>query len=255
MVNRSCYNMSTMKRTRAGFTVIEILIVIVVIGILAGIVILTYGLWQRRVADANVRSDVQQATSALKMYQNFSNDYPPNLGGVGFAPSNNVAMTLSTNAAQVRVYSGLTTSQNAQLFLNTCNSLMPITSGGTSYNTSCSFAGNNIHVAGTNSSNVVWQGPTIQQSNVTLTCGSSCSTATTSLINEFLAQGGTFPITVPNQNVLLPPYSSTQSTGPATRFCLQGTSVQYSDVVYHTTSENMSVVVGACPSDPALHYP
>lgn len=243
-----------MKRLRAGFTIIELLVVIIVISILATIVLLGYGAWQRSVANANVQSDVQQATSALKMYQNFSNDFPPNLGGVSFASSANVALKLRTNATQVRVYSGLTGDQNAQLFLNACNALMPITSGGTTYNTSCSFAGNNIHAAGTVSSNVVWQGPTIQQSDIILSCGAACNTATQTMINQFLAQGGAFPLTVPKQNVSLPPYNL-QSTGPATRFCLEGVSVPYGDIVYHTTSENMLVVSGPCPSDPALHYP
>lgn len=243
-----------MKRLRVGFTVVEVLVVIIVISILATLVMIGYGAWQRSVANSNVQSDVQQATSALKMYQNFSNDYPPNLGGVSFASSANVALKLSTNAAQVRVYSGLTSDQNAQLFLNTCNALMPIASGGTTYNTSCSFAGNNIHAAGTNSSNVVWQGPTIQQSAITLPCGAACTSATQTMISEFTAQGGTFPLSIPNKNVSLPAYS-TQSTGPATRFCLEGVSVPYGDIVYHTTSENMLVVSGPCPSDPALHYP
>ena len=244
-----------MKQSRVGFTVIELLVVITVIGILATIAMISYGPWQHSIADSNVRSDLLQATSAMKMYRNFSNDYPPNLGGVGFASSNNVALKLSTNASQVRVYSGLTDSENAQLFLNTCNSLVPIVSGGVTYNTSCSFAGNNIHVAGTASSNVVWHGPTIQQSDIVLTCGSACDTAAQTLISEFLAQGGAFPIAVPKNNVPLPPYSSTQTTGPATRFCLEGIAVQYGDVVYHATSENMNVVSGACPIDPTLHYP
>lgn len=244
-----------MKRSRGGFTVVEIIVVIAVIGILATIVIAGYGMWQRRVADANVQSDLQHGTSALRMYQNFANDYPPNLGGAGFASSADVALKLYTNAPQVRVYSGLTTDQNAQLFLNTCNALMPITSGGTTYNTSCSFAGNNIHAAGTNASNVVWHGPTLQQSDITLICGPVCNSTVSTMISQFLAQGGTFPITVPSKNVPLPPYSSVQSTGAATRFCLEGSSVQNTDIIYHTSSENNKVTSGPCPSDPALHYP
>lgn len=243
-----------MKRRGVGFTVVELLITIVVIAILASIVVIGYRAWLHNVADANVRSDVQHATSALKMYQNFSNDYPPNLGGAGFAPSNNIALKMSTNANQIRVYSGLTASQNAQLFLNACNAQMPIVVSGTTYNTSCSFAGNNIHAAGQGSSNIVWKGPTLQQSDITLSCGAACDSASSTMISEFLAQGGTFPLTVSGQNVALPAYTS-QNTGPATRFCIEGTAVPFSDIVYHTTSENASVVAGACPNDPALHYP
>lgn len=244
-----------MRRWRAGFTIIEMIVSVVVISILAGIILVSYGAWQHHTADSSVQSDVQQATSGLRGYQNFKNDYPPNLGGVGFAPSNNIILKLSTNASQIRVYSGLSSSENAQLFLNTCNALMPIVSGGVTYNNSCSFAGNNIHVAGTSGSNIVWNGPTIQQSDVVLTCGSACTTAAQQLISEFTAQGGSFPVSPPKQNVPLPAYSSAQSVGSATRFCLEGDSVQFPDIVYHTTSEDSHIASGFCPSDPTLHYP
>ena len=55
----------TMKRLRVGFTVVEVLVVIIVISILATLVILGYGAWQHSIADSNVQSDVQQATSAV----------------------------------------------------------------------------------------------------------------------------------------------------------------------------------------------
>jgi len=243
-----------MNRSRAGFTLVEVMMIIAVIGILAAITIVAWNGWRHRVDDSSVQSDLKQATTGLASYQNFKNDYPPNLGGIDFAASPNVALKLSTNADQVRVYSGLSPSENAQLFLNTCNALMPITSGSTTYNTSCTFAGQNIHVKGTSSSNVVWQGPTINQSNVVLTCGSACNTATSTLISEFIAQGGTFPISVPKSTVSLPAYNL-MSDGPATRFCLEATSASSDGIVYHTSSENKAVTVGPCPSDPDLHYP
>lgn len=244
-----------MRRLRAGFTIVEMIISVIVISILASILLIGYGTWQHHTADSSVQSDLQQATSGLRGYQNFKNDYPPNLGGVGYAPSDNVILKLYTNASQIRVYSGLSASENAQLFLNTCNALMPIVSGGVTYNTSCSFAGNNIHVSGTTGSNIVWNGPNIQQSDVVLTCGSACTTAAQSLISKFTAQGGSFPVSPPKQAVPLPAYSSAQSVGSATRFCLEGDSVLFSDIAYHATSEDEHVVLGPCPSDPTLHYP
>lgn len=243
------------RQLRAGFTIVEIIVSVVVIAIIASIMLVSYGAWQHHTAESSVQSDLQQATSGLRSYQNFKDDYPPNLGGVGYAPSSNVILKLSTNASQIRVYSGLSASENAQLFLNTCNALMPIVSGGVTYNNSCSFAGNNIHVSGTNGSNIVWQGSTVQQSEVVLTCGAACTAAAQQMINEFTAQGGTFPVNPPKQNVPLPAYSSAQSVGSATRFCLEGDSVLFSDIAYHATSEDTHVVSGPCPSDPALHYP
>lgn len=243
-----------MYRSRVGFTLVEIMIAISVIGILAAITIIGWNGWHHRIDDSSVRSDLTQATTGLSSFRTFRNDYPPNLGGVDFTASPNVALKLSTNAAQIRVYPSLSPSENAQLFLNTCNSLMPIKSGSTVYNTSCTFAGQNVHVKGTSSSNVVWQGPTINQSDVQLSCGSACSTATSMLIADFLAQGGSFPVSVPKANVPLPPYSLT-SDGPATRFCLEAVSATSDDIVYHTSSEGKDPTVGPCPSDPELHYP
>jgi type II secretory pathway pseudopilin PulG len=243
-----------MNRSRVGFTLIEVMIIISVLGILAAIVVIAWSGWRHRVDDSTVRNDLTQATSGLTSYQNFKNDYPPNLGGIDFAASPTVALKLSTNAAQVRVYSGLTPSENAQLFLNTCNSLMPVQSGSTVYNTSCTFAGQNIHVKGTSSSNVVWQGPTVNQADVKLTCGSACDIATQTIISDFLAQGGSFPISVPKSTVSLPSYSLV-SGGPATRFCLEAVSAVSDDIVYHTSSENKQSTAGPCPSDPELHYP
>jgi len=243
-----------MKRSSGGFTVVELIIVVTTIAILAAITILGYAGWQRRVAEASVQSDLQNATTALESYQNFKNDYPPNLGGVGFASSTNVALKLYTNANQVRTYVNLTPAENAQLFLNSCNALMPIESGSTTYNTSCSFAGINIHIKGQASTNVVWQGPTLDQSDMVLECGAPCDAAINSLLAEFTLQGGTFPIDVPNENVPLPAYT-VYSGGPATRYCLEGVSVGYGDVIYHTTDENSDLTVGPCPEDPELHYP
>jgi type II secretory pathway pseudopilin PulG len=243
-----------MERFRVGFTLIEVMIIISILGILAAIVVVGWNGWRHRVDDSSVRNDLIHATSGLASYQNFKNDYPPNLGGIDFAASPNVALKLSTNATQVRVYSSLSPSENAQLFLNTCNANMPIKSGATVYNTSCTFAGQNIHVKGTGSSNVVWQGPTINQADVTLTCGSACNTATSTLISEFLAQGGSFPISVPKNTVPLPSYDLA-SDGPATRFCLEAVSATSDDIVYHTSSENKEITAGSCPIDPELHYP
>jgi general secretion pathway protein G len=243
-----------MNRSRVGFTLVEVIVTIVVLGIVAAISIIGWNGWRHRVDNSTVQSDLKQATSGLIAYRNFKNDYPPNLGGVDFAPSSTVAIKLSTNATQVRMYDSLSPDQNAQLFLNTCNALMPITSGSTTYNTSCTFAGQNIHVKGQSSSNVVWQGPVINQVNVQLTCGVACDAATQAIISKFQAQGGSFPISVPKNSVSLPSYSLV-SQGTATRFCLQATSSTSDDIVYHTSSENKEITAGPCPDDAELHYP
>ena len=245
-----------MKRGRIfrGFTVVELLVVIVIISILFSIVVVSYGSWRHRTADKAVLSDLNQASSSLESYKNFHNDYPPNLAGTGFAASQEVAMTLWTNAPQARTYTDLTPDQNAQLFLNSCNANMPITDGSNTYNTACTFAGQNVHVSGTVASNVVIQGPSFSQDDFTLKCGSACDAARQTILDDFLSQGGTFPISVPKQQVALPdPVLSTYGT--ATQYCLEAASAMFADIRYHVSRDQHTPQSGPCPSDSSLHYP
>jgi prepilin-type N-terminal cleavage/methylation domain-containing protein len=59
-----------------GFTVVELIIVVVVIGILAGITVVGYGAWRERAAKTEVSSDLRNAALAMNNYRNFDNEYP-----------------------------------------------------------------------------------------------------------------------------------------------------------------------------------
>lgn len=239
---------------RRGFTIIEIIVIVAVIAILATLVVLGYSGWKHHVELMSVQSDVTEGANSLEVYKNFKNSYPPNLAGANFAGSPYVALALWTNAPGVPSYTNLTPDQNAQLFLNACNAYMPITSGGTTYNTACTYAGINMHVSGQNSSNVVLHGPTINATDFTLTCGNACTTAQNTITAIFQQQGGTWPISVPKGSVALPAATSFSATGPATSYCLQGTSPDYSDIVYHISSGG-ALQSGPCPNNGSLHYP
>lgn len=246
-----------MKR-RLGFTAVELIAIITIIGILATIVIISYGNWQHSVADKSVKSDVSQATSSLASYNNFKNSYPPNLAGTGFASSPSVGIILYTNTPSIGVYSSLTDDQNAQLFLNVCNANLDGTT-----NTACTFAGNNngakIHVKGTASSNVIWSSPICKTAGagcgsvVQLTCGPACDTATAAIINQFLQQGGKFPVIVQGNTTPLPE-PTMQPNGQASRYCLEGRSSDFTDISYYTTDTNKTPSSGHCPNDSELHY-
>ncbi len=243
-----------MKR-RAAFSIVEVISIIVVIAILAMIVYFGYGSWQHNLANKTVQHDGFEASSSLETYRNSQNFYPSNLAGTGFAASNGVALKFMTNAQQTPFYQNLTPDQNAQLLLNSCNANMPITDGTTTYNTLCAFAGNNFHVKGQVSSNVVLQGPVIEQSDFTLTCGSVCNVAQAAIINIFQQQGGSWPVTIPKSQVALPNPIYIPIENTATDYCLEATSVAYGDIVFHTTPLQKQPVVGVCPDNPALHYP
>lgn len=75
-----------------GFTVVELLVIIVVIGLLAGLSIITYGSWRTRVAAASVKTDLSSVATAMKSELNFKNAYPAGLPS-SFTPSDDVTVT------------------------------------------------------------------------------------------------------------------------------------------------------------------
>lgn len=66
------------QKNRA-FTVVELMVVIVVIGIIAAVLVTGYGSWQSSVAKNAVQSDLKMAASAMKNAKNFSNGYPTSI--------------------------------------------------------------------------------------------------------------------------------------------------------------------------------
>lgn len=242
------------RKQQRGFTIAEVLVAVSVIAILAAVTIVGYNFVQRRSSDGAVQHTLSDALRSLQVYYALNRAYPSNLADTDYSPPLSVAVAFYTDAAQTPVYSNLTPEQNAQLFLNACNGYMPIVSGGVTYNTSCAYAGNNAHIAGQVSSNVIIHGPSIVQSDFILTCGPACTTAQNNILSTFTSQGGTFPLAVPKSGSILP-QPTMQSAGAATRFCIEGRSPQFVDVVYHAKSDNQSVEDGPCVADPTLHYP
>src|SRR5690606_17980754 len=64
-----------------GFTIVELLIVIVIIGILAAISLVAYTNIQQQGRDTHRRSDMSTLIKALEMYHTEKGEYPP----TGFA--------------------------------------------------------------------------------------------------------------------------------------------------------------------------
>lgn len=65
-----------MHRKQTGFTIVELLIVIVVIGILAAITIVAFNGIQERARDAKRQSNIQAVAKALEMYYVDNGRYP-----------------------------------------------------------------------------------------------------------------------------------------------------------------------------------
>jgi prepilin-type N-terminal cleavage/methylation domain-containing protein len=61
---------------RRGFTIVELLVVITVIGILSTVVLVSYTGWQRSIIAAQLKSDLVAAASAMESSRTFNNTYP-----------------------------------------------------------------------------------------------------------------------------------------------------------------------------------
>ncbi len=85
-----------MKHFSRGFTIVELLIVIVVIGILATISVFAFGNWRERVATNEVKSDLKGVQTAMESARNFSNQYPLTQPST-FSASNGVTLGYTSN--------------------------------------------------------------------------------------------------------------------------------------------------------------
>lgn len=83
--------------TKRGFTIVELLIVIVVIAILAAITIVAFNGVQNRAKDASVQADVSNAIKKLETLklQSTSEQYPASLAGTGIFASTGNTLTYS----------------------------------------------------------------------------------------------------------------------------------------------------------------
>lgn len=71
---------------QAGFTVVELIVVIAVIGILSTVVIASYGAWELSVADTSVKADLDAVKTSMADYRNFNSGYPAAIPAT-FTPS------------------------------------------------------------------------------------------------------------------------------------------------------------------------
>lgn len=59
-----------------GFTITELVIIVVVIAILAAIATVNYGSWRQRTVRNAMTADLRGAAQAMEQYRNFHNVYP-----------------------------------------------------------------------------------------------------------------------------------------------------------------------------------
>lgn len=82
-----------MHKKQTGFTIVELLIVIVVIGILAAITVVAYNGIQGRANDMAIQSDLQSIAKKIELYRVDAGVYP-----AGAAQLTSLALKASKNA-------------------------------------------------------------------------------------------------------------------------------------------------------------
>ena len=95
-----------LQRNKQGFTIVELLIVIVVIGILATIVIVAYNGTQSKARDTKRTQDVKSIQKIIEMYRINYGEYPLHSGGsvnVGYNMSSISSLLVPEFAASLPI--------------------------------------------------------------------------------------------------------------------------------------------------------
>jgi type II secretory pathway pseudopilin PulG len=76
-----------------GFTIVELILIMVVLGVLMTITAVGYGAWRERVASTEVKSNLTQLFSAMEGAKNFGSGYPTSITPDLYKPSDGVDLT------------------------------------------------------------------------------------------------------------------------------------------------------------------
>ncbi len=253
---------------RRGFTIVELLITIAIIGILASIVIAAYNGVTKTAVVRNVQSDLVNATAEMeRVAQANGGAYPASL------PTTIVAspgVTIAMYTSPLPHYSNMTSVQNGVLLAQICQDLVNAglgsgknLGGGTdNYITGCgNWNAGSMQVTGWTSK--VFNTP-IQDSTFTNYANSIPTydawhpneQAVTQnfyrlLHDREIAEGGTFPVTTfwdswaspTNGGVMAQPLPAADS--PTADYCINGGSTAYPDVLWHIKSDQ-KLAPGTC---------
>lgn len=89
-------------KANRGFTIVELIVVVVIMGILAAVVLISYGNWRTRVARAEVESDLLNIQASMEEARNRSNGYPTFTAGTVFNGTNSTEI-LFTQSEHVTI--------------------------------------------------------------------------------------------------------------------------------------------------------
>lgn len=151
------------NKHETGFTIVELLIVIVVIGILAAITIVAYNGIQNRAHDTSIQSDLNNLAKKIELYKVTRDAYPSTvqINDVGFKASTgsyavapettyNLVYCINTTTGQAYAVTARSKSGNLYYIAHNSGGVKTLPSWGTNAGESCGNTG----VTGTNN----WRG-------------------------------------------------------------------------------------------------
>ena len=165
------YRMNMKKQT--GFTIVELLIVIVVIGILAAITIVAFNGIQNRTHDTAVKNDLSNVAKKIEMFKvtDASNNYPltgqldalqftATKGSYALAPTTTYNLVYCVNSTTRQQYGVVSMSKSGNMFYISHNSggIQTLPSWGVNSGEACAATG----LSGTNN----WRGYAAEDSPV-----------------------------------------------------------------------------------------
>jgi prepilin-type N-terminal cleavage/methylation domain-containing protein len=115
------------KRVRfsSAFTIIELIVVVAIIAILAAIVIVSYSSWRQSTTVSQLKSDLNNAASAMENYRNFNSGYPADITTITtFTPSSGVTLSGGSSDGGITYCVSAVSSQFPSLYyhIDTTNS-------------------------------------------------------------------------------------------------------------------------------------
>lgn len=251
-----------------GFTIVELLIVIVVIGILATMAVIAFSGIQKRATVTTLKSDLTNTAKLMAVSQAETGIYPGVLPGEVRA-SQGVSITLISTPGS---YSGLTTVQTGVLFQTMCQQLINegygrgsnLGGGMEQYITNCNVYGrNSLQINGWDAHDFAipiastsiydWYNSHISSDSWRPNKKQVYLDFASTLSSRYAATGGTFPVTsfwdpwangsnggVPQETLPAP------TTGASSEsFCVEAVHTKYPDTPWHIT-QNSTPALGAC---------
>jgi len=86
------------ESTNGGFTLLELIVVVAVLGILVAIAIQQFAIFRSRAVDSAMRSDLKNAALAMESYYGELLEYPASVNAIqlaGYRKTNGLTMTIT----------------------------------------------------------------------------------------------------------------------------------------------------------------